>query len=601
MNYFFLFPCRNYDQSMPWRHHLMMKYGFAFLLPIFLFLSKSTLWAQKEGCGEIRPAYSLKTNSIWALSDSLGLDFNGTNGPQAFNSKLYSGGVSNCATVADSNGQLLFYTNGMTVWTADGSVMPHGLHIAGGVPPVTGGGVGGVPPGQSCQVVQVPFQPEKYYLFTVGTYCNLIDMSLNNGHGDVVDTFALKGVRIQSSGTRMASRIAAVADCSHNVWLLTHDLDVSVFRAYKITAAGMDTVPVISDFSNELPGHNYELDGYIVPSPDGRKIALSQGSSAGDFAYFLTDYSFNPATGQVSDPQILINGQYPSMFGGVAFSPDNSKLYGTYNTGIVNVLLQYDLNSPLADSLVQPTIIDTIYTIQTFTNGIQLGPDGKIYFGNGFQYFPYFQDFGYRRIGRINYPNNVGLACGFEDSVASIDFSSLPVPGIFWGAFPNHVVIPQSSLHISIHFQNDTLFAQPNTFDSYQWYHNGSPVAGGNNPFLSVSDTSGQYAVAVRDTSCGCSDSVLYNITNNLGVGNTLTNNQQIRIYPNPTHDKIFVAAPMSVNLSLYDLTGRLLKQSKGKNEIDIAGFADGVYLLRIEDKQGRFVTMEKVVKRKIK
>lgn len=594
MKYFSIFSCRDFYQSKPWSYHTMMKYGFAFLLLLTSSLFGNALWAQKGDCGSIQPAYSLKANSIWTLSDSLGLDFNGSNGPEAFNSKLYSGGANNCATVADSSGQLLFYTNGMTVWTADGSVMPHGLHIAGGVPPATGGAFG-----QICQVVQVPFQSGKYYLFTVGTYCNLVDMSLNNGHGDVVDTFSLKGVRILSSGTRMANRIAAVAGCNHEVWLLTHDQLSSVFRAYKITAAGIDTVPVISDFSNNLPRNNYELAGYLVPSPDGRKIALSQGASTDNIRYALTDYSFDPATGQVSDPQILINGQYGNMFGGVAFSPDNSKLYGTYSTGIANVLVQYDLNSPLADSLVQPTIIDTIYTIQTFSNGIQLAQDGKIYFGNHFRYFSDFHDNGYGSIGRINYPNNAGPACGFEDSVAGIDFSSLPDSGIFRGAFPNHVVIPQSSLHISIHFQNDTLFAQPDNFSSYQWYHNGSPVAGGNNPYLPVSDTSGLYAVTVTDTTCGCSDSVLYNITGHLGIGSTFANSNKIRIYPNPTLDKIFVDAPMPVNLSLYDLTGRLLQQSKGKNELNISDFADGVYLLRIEDKQGKFVKMEKVVKRK--
>jgi len=100
------------------------------------------------------------------------------------------------------------------------------------------------------------------------------------------------------------------------------------------------------------------------------------------------------------------------------------------------------------------------------------------------------------------------------------------------------------------------------------------------------------------DTACGCTDSVLYHIAELPHLG----------LLPQPPVKSVSTStplmrnicgSPMPINISLYDLTGRLLQQSKGTNEMNMAGFADGVYLLRIEGQQGRFLKMEKVVKRK--
>src|SRR5690606_2561127 len=131
-------------------------------------------------------------------------------------------------------------------------------------------------------------------------------------------------------------------------------------------------------------------------------------------------------------------------FAGAVFSPDNSKIYGTsFDSSGTFVLLQYDLNSPGPDSLIPPTVIDTLLNTSASwffrPNGLQLAHDGKIYFGRGPYYFNHIASamdgVGFRKLGRINFPNNAGIACGFEDSVASIDFASLPTVGNFRGIF----------------------------------------------------------------------------------------------------------------------------------------------------------------------
>jgi len=571
-----------------------MKYFIATTLLFFL-CSPLLLQAQQhKSCDNILPQYNRPENSVWAMGDSLGLNFNNPGGPAAMASNIYYTGAS----VADSNGQLLFYTNGMTVWRADGSIMPNGSQLSGG---------GGDIYGQIIQVVQVPYQPGRYYLFTTGDYalyCNLIDMSMNNGMGEVAWSFPLRGMPLTNVfNSNLALRIAAVPDCSGNAWVLVHDMSYPVFRAFKVTATGIDTVPVVSDFSNVLPlteDYGNGSIGNMAISPNGRLVVLNHSTNTSPGQYQLACYDFDPATGALSNPRDLETGgsTINRGIGQAAFSPDNSKLYGMTREDTNHLfILQYDLNAAVADSLIEPDSIGLINS-NLYLSSLRLGPDGKIYFGTQGLRDPVTGKFGYRAIGRINYPNNPGAACGFQDSVASVDFSALPPSAAFVGFFPTPVVIPQSSLQVAVQLRGDTLFAQPGSYGSYQWHLNGNPLANGQNPYLPITDT-GLYAVKVTDTACGCTDSVLYHLSELPGLGIAPVATGQIRIYPNPTHDKIFVAAPVPLNLSLYDLTGRLLRQSKGKNEMDMTGFADGMYLLKMEDRQGQFIKMEKVVKKK--
>ena len=53
--------------------------------------------------------YSQKRNNIWCFGDSSGIDFNNLNNPVPFQSCMDSRG--SCASIADSNGSLLFYTS----------------------------------------------------------------------------------------------------------------------------------------------------------------------------------------------------------------------------------------------------------------------------------------------------------------------------------------------------------------------------------------------------------------------------------------------------------------------------------------------------------
>jgi outer membrane protein assembly factor BamB len=86
-------------------------------------------------------------------------------------------------------------------------------------------------------------------------------------------------------------------------------------------------------------------------------------------------------------------------------------------------------------------------------------------------------------------------------------------------------------------------------------------------------------------------------IQNNIlsvGVNNTLLKNN-IKIYPNPTHDKIMIEIELKqINeiIEVYDLTGKLVLKEiiSGNSEIDLSSFNSGVYIIKIKDTYTRVI-----------
>jgi hypothetical protein len=57
---------------------------------------------------------------------------------------------------------------------------------------------------------------------------------------------------------------------------------------------------------------------------------------------------------------------------------------------------------------------------------------------------------------------------------------------------------------------------------------------------------------------------------------------------PNPANDFVRIYGVEAAEVHFYNALGQLVKTVRGMNEIDIEGFAEGVYLLRITDADGR-------------
>lgn len=564
--------------------------------------------------GESHAQYNLPQNNVWIMGDSSGLDFNGSGNPVAISSHHTISYMGSGGSVADSSGNLLFYTNGISVWDAADNIMPNGDSIYGADTRASGqfNKIAGYHSMQNVQIVPVPNQPQKYFVFTMkhtGTidyniiYANLVDMDLNNGQGDVDTTFPLRGIPIAKA---LGGRMVAIKDCSKNIWLVVVESMFSIFKSFKISNAGIDTVPVISDLNAALPNTTvgnstvvplYTETGTLRASQDGSKILMSSANMAHDY-YYLNLFDFDPGTGLLSNPQVFrtgVNSNYQNVpVWDAIFSPSGNYFYALMDsTGWMEYCLQYPTyNTVPADQVIPDTL-----GIVEGRSRLRLGPDGKIYFIS--KSYPEVVN-GYT-MGRINYPDLQGAASGFQKYIPGIDFSLLNPPGNVYSGIPSEVVFPASALNVSISYRNDTLFAQPANYPTYQWYFEGNLIAGATQSYLPAQQL-GQYSVHVQgsenERNHFCTDSVIFNITKDEETGiNRSGLTETIQIYPNPTTDQLNIKTRLPVTIVVYNLLGQKLLTTSGTKTLNIASLANGTYWIQIFDQNGILIKRDKFSK----
>ena len=67
--------------------------------------------------------------NIWYFGQNEGVDFNNGSPVAITNGALTS--VEGCASISDQNGDILFYTNGMTLWKKNNLQMTNGAGLLG--------------------------------------------------------------------------------------------------------------------------------------------------------------------------------------------------------------------------------------------------------------------------------------------------------------------------------------------------------------------------------------------------------------------------------------------------------------------------------------
>lgn len=134
------------------------------------------------------------------------------------------------------------------------------------------------------------------------------------------------------------------------------------------------------------------------------------------------------------------------------------------------------------------------------------------------------------------------------------------------------------------------------TYSSYKWLLNGALIPGATASTYTVTQN-GQYQLVGANTA-GCIDtSDVHVVTNYTGIDDVYGLAAQIKVYPNPASDLVFVNAPVKVSLTLTDVTGKTITTSNAGNSISVKGLASGMYLLSITDKNGIFLKTEKLLK----
>lgn len=251
--------------------------------------------------------FSQQEASNWYFGEKAGIKFNNDGSVTALTDgqlRTFEG----CASLSNRNGDLLFYTDGITIWNKNHQVMQNGTGL-----------MGHPSSSQSATIVPKPGSTTLFYVFTLdweinpnGFRYSVIDITLDGGLGGVTNE---KNKLIYTPSDEKISIVKHKN--SIDFWVVTHGWNSNTFYSYLLTSSGLSSSPIASNAGVPVSGTK-EVWGYMKISPDGLKLAMAHVFTGCEL------FDFDNATGMVSNPKIIYTdlGAY-----GVEFSPNSAVLY----------------------------------------------------------------------------------------------------------------------------------------------------------------------------------------------------------------------------------------------------------------------------------
>lgn len=278
-----------------------------------------------------------------------------------------------CATVSDPiTGELLFYTDGVTVWNRLHEVMPNGKGL-----------FGDRTTSQSAIIVPAPGRPSVYYIFNPAAtssanlgdrclclYYSIVDMRSDAGFGDVVK----KNELLVSDVTE---HLTATADCQGDGWwIITRSRGTRHLFSLHLTRLGLAASPVISDAG--YPSSTIRGEGQMHVSPNGQQLVYT--SMAGRSLL----YDVDGETGKITFRLMLFPTDTYGVHYGAAFSKDSRKVYisvAKLSEFARTQIVQFDITERDPDLVRDSrTVVAELNDVYTHVP-MQLAPDGKVYIG----------------------------------------------------------------------------------------------------------------------------------------------------------------------------------------------------------------------------
>lgn len=333
---------------------------------------------------------SKKINTNWVFGKNAGLDFS-TNPPTAKTGYAMNT-QEGCASISDTNGNLLFYTDGKTIWDDNNVSRVSGL-------------LGSISSTQSSIIVPDPSNNRQYYVFTADG----ISGSSNHLNGGLlnVDTWNFTTLSNlvtlpSTNGLSPTEKVTAFQhkNCS-DYWVIT-----VLQEGSKYTSTGKGVLRILSVNASGVQHHAdvrlaFDVSdiGYVKASPDGSKIAMANYTTKE-----LLIYNFDNATGTLNTTNNQTIDTSSIAEYGVEFSPNSNLLYYADLGGKIH---QVDLTA----SPLNPLLVGALYVN---TGALQLGIDDRIYVAKANTNF----------LAAIEFPDTVGFGCTVTDNFITLDNSS---------------------------------------------------------------------------------------------------------------------------------------------------------------------------------
>lgn len=313
------------------------------------------------------------------------------------------------ASICDSLGDLLFYTNGFRVFNKNYEIMENGDSLDIGDYMFWGYDLLSAPDG--ALILPIPGLDNQFYVFHldlnfIGTplgsilypthlFYSIIDLSTNSGLGSVSpnkknvalinDTLAEFGMKAVKHGN------------GRDWWLMCHEYGTNGYYTFLIDSLGIHG-PFKQEIGIKYELYNAQIASIMKFSEEGNKLLhLTFDSNQVEL------FDFDRCTGELYNYNSFKFDAIMAYSYGASFSPSGRYIYVSIN---FEEIRQYDLEATdIAASQVLVGTDDGIadpFPAHYFLH--QLAPDGKIYVVS--------YDGAYS-LHVINHPDSAGLACNF--------------------------------------------------------------------------------------------------------------------------------------------------------------------------------------------
>jgi hypothetical protein len=345
-----------------------------------------------------------RINYNWMFGNNAGITFNpiqtgGT--PTTLSGAMISQeGVS---SISNKEGELLFYTNGDTVYNSGNTVMSNGTGLSSSGTST-----------QSSIIIPKP-NSNKYYIFTTdfngnpnGFEYSIVNMDLQGGLGQI------ETKNIKLINTPLTEKVTA---CSHSTedayWVITHTSGDTSYYSYKVNSAGLSG-PIITNI-----GHTHNTArGYMKTSPDCTKLISTLYDED-----IVDIFDFDASGGTLSNFTSITGKTFDVGPYGLEFSSDSSKFYISEGAG--EKVYQYNLSYSAGTDILDNEI-EVVNISGSSLGALQMGPDEKIYIA----------DSGTTKLHVIHRPNGLGVQCNFQENGFNLSSSTVTGTTSTWG-LPN--------------------------------------------------------------------------------------------------------------------------------------------------------------------
>ncbi len=359
-----------------------------------------------------------KRTNFWYFGDHVGLEFNSGHPIEDPNSLVMNAVQEGSAVMSDTNGNLLFYSDGKWVWDRNHYTMKNEI------------GYPNIPSTyQSSIALKKPSSENIYYIFLTSSCYNpdrlpliyyTIDMSLEGGLGEII------GVDTIIMLYDVAEKLTATYHKNkHDIWLVSRRYFEDAFASILITSDGPDPIPILSPAPNRELFWERANEGPMKISYDKKYLISVFEGGEHHTGGFVEICKFDNQLGTVDflyDFQ-LKNAIYPNSVSyeesSCEFSPCSKYLYvaGEEQQQKFVHIYQFDIQFIL-DSIAFKQSAIKVGEVQG--SNLQLASDGKIYcLGKAAFIYQYNPASNY--IGVINHPGKLGLSCNYDSNLMYIN------------------------------------------------------------------------------------------------------------------------------------------------------------------------------------